>query len=109
MATIEDVVTQLIHRTESGSVDWTPFSWKDDGTPTGWSMKEAGCYFSVIADPISLSVSAPPRVKSLTEVGRGEKISCLVALLQARFGERTATSDEALSIAFDRLTTIPKH
>ncbi len=104
MATVEDVVTQLIARTESGKVEWAPFSWKDDGTPVGWSAKEAGCYFSVIADPITLSVSAPPQVKSLTEVGRGEQISCLVEVLQTRFGERTATREEALSVAYDSLT-----
>ena len=107
MATVEDVVSQLVKRTQSGGVAWTPFSWNDEGTPVGWSTKEGGCYFSVIADPISLSVSAPPQVKSLTEVGRGEQISCLVEVLQKRYGERTATKEEALSIAFDHLTKGP--
>ena len=108
MATVEDVVTQLLRRTENGSVQWTPFSWSDDGTPTGWSAKEAGCYFSVIAAPISLSVSAPPQVKGLTEVGRGEQVSTLVGVLQSRFGERSATKEEALSVAYDSLTRHPK-
>ena len=104
MATVEDVVAQLVKRTESGSVEWTPFTWKDDGTPVGWSAKEAGCYFSVINDPVTLSISSPPQVKNLTEVGRGAQISGLVEVLQTKFGDRTATKDEALAVALDCLT-----
>ena len=103
MATIEDIVAQLVKRTESGDIEWESFYWTSDGTPAGWAATEGGCRFSVITDPVSLSISGPPQIKNLTEVGRGEQISGLVEVLQTKFGERTATKDETLAIALDCL------
>ena len=103
MATVNDLVAQLVKRTENGDIQWEPFYWNDNGAPTGWAATERGCRFSVITNPVELSVSSP-QIRRLTTLGKGEQVSDLVKVLESKFGEKVASTDEALAIALDCLT-----
>ena len=104
MATIEDVVAQLVKRTESGDLKWKPFYVGSGTTPFNWQVANGGCRFTVNTGAgTELILASETGVGSHT-IGKGKQISSLIEVLQTKFGGKSMTHDEALAIALDCLT-----
>ena len=101
MATIKDVASALIQQTEAKTIKWQAFHWDNDGIPGGWSTTTPdGCRFSIITDPLELSMVDGQRLITL---GRGAEIQGLKNTIASMYGKRRINRDEALAKALDCL------
>ena len=101
MATITDVVSTLIKQTEAKSIKWQAFHWDNDGVPGGWSTTTLeGCQFSVITDPLELSMADGGRLITLVS---GAEVRGLKNVVASMYGERQISRNEALAKALDCL------
>ena len=99
MATITDVVSVLVKQTNSGQVKWEAFHW-DNGVPGGWAAISNGCRFSIIKNPVELSVSSPGTANGLVHIGKGQQVQELLDTVASLFGSKGTTVDEAIEMAY---------
>ena len=99
MATITDVVSALVKRTNSGHLKWEAFHWHN-GVPGGWAATSNGCRFSIINNPVELSVSSPERPGGLVQVGKGQQVQELLDIVATMYGSKGTTVDEAIEMAY---------
>ena len=99
MATITDVVSTLVKQTNSGHLKWEAFHW-DDGVPGGWAATCNGCRFSIINNPVELSVSLPGKAEGLIHIGKGQQVQELLDTVASFYGTKSATVDEAIEMAY---------
>ena len=99
MASIADVVSALVKQTNSGHLKWEAFHW-DNGVPGGWAVVSNGCRFSIIKDPVELSVSSPGRADGLVHIGKGQQVQQLLDSVATMYGNKGTTIDEAIEMAY---------
>ena len=103
MATIADVVSALVKQTNSGVLKWEAFHW-DNGVPGGWAVTSNGCRFSIINNPVELSVSSPGKADGLVHIGKGQQVQELLDAVTSVDGAKGTTIDEAIEMAYKCLT-----
>ena len=101
MATIEDVVSILVERTASGELEWSPQRIVD-GYPEYWSIEVGGCLFAVHDDE-ALRVMLPHSRGEETQIGSGEAVGPLLAVVREKDITRPIGEDEALQAALECL------
>ena len=103
MATITDVVSALVEKTKSKEIKWDVFHYSNEGVPGGWAAIYGDVRFSLINNPIELSVSSPSLTK-LTQIGHGNEVRGLLDVVSTMYGAKGTTPDDAIEVAFSRLS-----
>ena len=100
MATVEEVVQELIKRTESGELEW-----QNDYVSTCWNTttdKPHVCTFTVFLPPqLTLTVMWGQPLHS--QRFDGDSIKPLASLLLTKYPFQQASEDKALQIALECL------
>lgn len=99
MPTPKDVVEMLMNQTKNGGIQWQPSV--DGRAVTSWSVSHAGCRFSLL-DSGALYLSARGQ---MVVIAHGRDVEELRNLLRTMFKGDILTTDEALKLAWDCLTT----
>ena len=102
MATISDVVSALVEKTNNREIKWEVFHYSNEGDPGGWAANYGDVRFSLINSPTELSVSSPSLTK-LTQIGSGSEVRGLLDLVSTMYGSRGTTPNDAIEVAFSRL------
>ena len=103
MVSISDVVSILVKQTKSGETKWDAFHW-DDGVPGGWSTNCNGCRFSLINNPVELSITLPDKKGGLIHIGKGQEVQELLDTVASLYWHDSTTKKEAIEYAYGCLS-----
>ena len=108
MVTTDDVASVLLANTSNGLLEWTATRWRDDGVPYAWQLTVEEGTFLLYDNPAELFFRMPHMPRNVS-IGAGGKVADLLKFLQANDNTRGVTTNEAISMAYETLSSLAKN
>lgn len=108
MVTTNDVASVLLTNTTNGQLEWTATRWREDGAPYAWRLTVEEGTFHLYDNPVELFFRMPQMPRNVS-IGSGGKVEDLLKFLQANDSTRGVTTNEAISMAYETLSSLAKN